>query len=113
LALSRGAATTFSAAATNDYNMAKVKLIVLEGCYDSVAGAAASSPLFLGSGRLQSLFVKITSKMTEFKKEGSSPIQLVDKFPEHVPVIFITSKADSVVPLKSVTCLVDALCKRW
>jgi hypothetical protein len=110
--VSRGAATTFNACACNKYDMNKVKLVVLEGCFDSVSSAAHNSSLFLGWKKLEKTFVKKLSSLTQFKDEGISPIKLIADFPEQVPVLFVTSKKDIIVPMASVLNLVQGLKKR-
>lgn len=110
--VSRGAATTFNACACNQYDMNKVKLVVLEGCFDSVSNAAHNSKLFLGWRKMEKKFVKILSALTQFKDEGISPIKLVANFPEQVPVLFVTSKKDIIVPVASVLNLVQGLKER-
>ena len=107
--VSRGAATTFNACALNQYDTKKIQLIILEGCFDSVAGAVQNSPLFLQWNSLKRAFVKMVASATQFKAHGLAPIKLVDDFPEQVPVIFVTSVCDRIVPMASVQRLVDAL----
>lgn len=110
--VSRGAATTFNASACNKYDMSKVKLVVLEGCFDSVSSAAHNSRLFLGWKKLEKKFIEKLSSLTQFKDEGISPIKLIVDFPEQVPVIFVTSKKDIIVPMASVLNLVQGLQER-
>ena len=107
--VSRGAATTFNASVRNCYDMSKVKLIVLEACFDSVASAAHNSPFFLHSKRIEKIFLKILSLCTNFDEDGIAPIKLAKGFPENVPVLFVTSKNDNVVPYASVQSLVHTL----
>lgn len=107
--VSRGAATTFNACASNHYDIHKIRLIVLEGCFDSVAGAVHNSPLFLKWNGLERAVVKAMMAATQFKAQGLAPINLVDEFPENVPVLFVTSVCDHIVPMASVQRLVDAL----
>lgn len=107
--VSRGAATTFNACARNHYDTSKIKLIVLEACFDSVSSAAHNSPLFLRWDKLEKAFVKSLASKTKFNDNGFSPIKLVNDFPENVPVLFITSKKDIIVPMASVCRVVDAL----
>lgn len=110
--VSRGAATTFNACACNHYDMNKVKLIVLEGCFDSVANAAHNSQLFLGWHKLAKKFVDKLGSLTQFKDEGIAPIKLIADFPEQVPVLFVTSKKDIIVPVTSVLNVAHGLKER-
>ena len=110
--VSRGAATTFNACASNQYDPQKIRLVVLEACFDSVTDAVHNSPLFLKWKALEKVFLKTMMTHTQFKQQGIAPINLVDKFPENVPVVFITSERDCIVPLASVQRVVDALKQR-
>lgn len=110
--VSRGAATTFDAAACNHYDMDKVKLIVLEACFDSVSSAAHNSPIFFHAKKIEKAFIKILSKKMQFNNKGVAPIKLVNVFPAGVPVLFITSKSDKIVPECCVRRLANALEKR-
>jgi hypothetical protein len=110
--VSRGAATTFNACACNKYDFNKVKLVVLESCFDSVSSAAHNSGLFLGLKQFEKIFVNKLSSLTQFRDDGISPIKLIADFPEQVPVLFVTSKKDIIVPLTSVLNLVQGLQER-
>jgi hypothetical protein len=92
--------------------MGKVKLVVLEACFDSVSSAAHNSGLFFGWQKLEKTFVKKLSALTQFKDEGIAPIKLIADFPEQVPVLFVTSKKDHIVPIDSVSKVVCALRQR-
>jgi hypothetical protein len=110
--VSRGAATTFNACACNGYDFQRVRLVVLEGCFDSIDGLMCRYPVLSGSEKLQ-LFAKMAlMKFTKFDGRGVSPIDLIGQFPEGVPVIFITSESDRVVPKSCVQRLVTKLKKR-
>ncbi len=93
--VSRGAATTFNAAASNDYEK-NIRLIILEGCFESVDSVVSSW------GKLIQPFARQLLKSTAYSKHGVSPIGLVDQFskqiPEQTPVVFATSKSDGIVP---------------
>ncbi len=110
--VSRGAATTFNACATNHYNNNKIRLIILEGCFDSIPGIIHSFPLSFKSKSLEKFFVKRVSALTQFQAKGLSPISMVEQFPVDIPVVFITSLCDHIVPMVSVERMVDALKRR-
>lgn len=109
--VSRGAATMFSSIALNHYK--NVKLIVLEGCFDSVLHTAymrlgeVCADLGITKGSLYLL-----SLLTEFKLGGICPLNTIDQFPENVPVVFITSKNDTNVNKVCTDVLVRKLRKR-
>lgn len=112
--VSRGAATTFQAAAR--YNkrypekLKNVKLIHLEGCFDSVEHVMRTRhPWLLKSDFGIDLAAKCASWIIAFKREGSSPIKMVRHFPQHIPVVFITSQKDREVPSVCTKTLIRAL----
>lgn len=47
-----------------------------------------------------------------YNKEGPSPLQAVETFPENIPVVFITSKADGIVPCENTEKIAKALEKK-
>jgi len=110
--VSRGAATTFNACACNGYDFNRVRLVVLEGCFDSIDGLMHEYPFLSGSEKLQLLAKKALMKWTQFQEQGFAPINLIDTFPEEVPVIFITSECDRMVPKACVQRLVSSLKER-
>jgi len=110
---SRGAATTFNAAAVNDYDMNKIKLIVLESCYDSIPLLMqAKNSRLSPDSTLSSMLQTLLSLCTGYKKDGFSPIELVDTFPRDVPVVFVTSEKDITVPSSCTQNIAQALVQR-
>lgn len=108
--VSRGAATTFNAAAANQYP--NVKIVILEGCFDEalanqdrVTGVISG---FFSQAKKQALKLGIA----DYRPEGPSPIKNIETFPEGVPVVFITSKKDNEVPYEGTELLAKALAKR-
>jgi hypothetical protein len=107
--VSRGAATTFNAAAMNHYN--NVRLVVLEGCFDSLDGLAPVRwPLLYNTG-LFSCASWLLEAMTSYQRNGISPIGNVATFPKDVPVLFISSRTDKEVPYVCTQRLAKALVK--
>ncbi len=104
--VSRGAATTFDAVACNNYSD-KTRLVVLEGCFDSVDSVITSlwKPL--------QFWAHLLLKATAYDKNGIAPINMVEQFsmqlPEQTPVVFSTSLGDTMVPHTSVQRLAHAL----
>lgn len=101
--VSRGAATTFNA--FSRYQYPEVRLVVLEGCFyefkdvlNNWFGESASSLLNTG-----------LSLFTKYRTDGPSPKTSIENFPENVPVVFITSQIDKVVPPTSVEKLANEL----
>jgi hypothetical protein len=107
---SRGAATTFNAAAFNEYDFSRIHLIVLEGCFDTVPHILKMRhPWLLASDSVCNAVVKILTTVTSFKQYGKAPLTSVEQFPEQIPVIFITSAADTSVNPLCTQRLIDAL----
>lgn len=110
---SRGAATTFNAIAHHREQYTNVKLVIVEGCYDTVFNTisdrmhpvARKLGLHKGVHSLIGLF-------TKYNPKGISPLKSVDTFPEQIPVVFVTSKNDIVVPMARTKNLAYALATR-
>ena len=104
--VSRGTAATFNAYAT--YQYPEVKLVILEGAIDSMENIVKSHTRswlkYEGlanrayEGLQSTLGFMNRHGLFGYKRDGESPLQLVDQFPENTPVVFITSKKDTVVP---------------
>lgn len=108
--VSRGAATTFRACARHGGLYSDVRLVILEGCFDNVPhNLRARFPMICAVPGVYSLFHDFLTKVTCYKKDGGSPLEDVDRFPKHLPVAFITSEIDRVVPAECTKNLVQAL----
>lgn len=104
--VSRGTAATFNALARHKYP--EVKLVVLEGAIDSMDSVVKNIMLnYSQSDRIADGMVSLFNTAISFfsskdwygyKPEGESPLKMVNEFPENVPVVFITSKIDNIVP---------------
>lgn len=102
---SRGAAAACTFVCTESADVADhVQLVVLEGCFDSsVSVIEKRFKRFGKSGikRIKSFF----EKRTQWRQKGISPLAVLDKWPDNVPVLFVTSRKDSVVPMEcAVNC---------
>jgi hypothetical protein len=102
---SRGAVTTWRA--YTEYKYPEVKLIILEGCF-----AALSDVFNAWVPNVSSFVEKSISFFTRYRPEERAPIDEVADFPEQTPVVFITSKADKIVPPESTERLAQALADR-
>jgi hypothetical protein len=108
--VSRGAATTFRACALHGHTYDDVRLVILEGCFDNVPhNLKARFPMVCAVPGLYTLCHDLLSKVTCYKKDGGSPLDDVERFPKHLPVAFIASEADRVVPSECTKDLVQAL----
>jgi hypothetical protein len=114
--VSRGTAATFCAFAKEQYP--EVKLVVLEGAIDSVQNILAHYARHIPNERVAKTVTQaVNAGLAFFKRkgyiaydpEGPSPLKSVDTFPEGVPVVFITSKIDAVVPCTSTERIANAL----
>lgn len=103
--VSRGAATTFNALATQQYQ--NVRLVILEGCYDRLRNVL----------RRQHRILPVTlvecglSFATEYRPGAFDPIDAVGRIPTTVPIGFVMSFADRVTPVRDAMRLVKALRK--
>ncbi len=105
---SRGAAAWFDSHAHHNYD--NVAMLVCEGCFDTVGHTIANrTPRLLKKLGVHIVFHYLLAAVTEYKIDGISPITSVDKFPENVPVVFITSKADTKVARECTHALIRAL----
>lgn len=104
--VSRGAAATFNAVAK--YKYPEAKLVVLEACFNTFNDVLKNRYL----SPFSSLFNLGLNLFTRYHDDGPSPAKSVADFPEHVPVVFITSKKDTLVPASSTTKLANALAQR-
>lgn len=100
---SRGAATTFNACAK--YKYPKLKLVILEACFYSIHDCFYLNKF----SPLRKTFTTGLSLFTKYHDDGPSPKDSVAEFPENVPVVFITSEKDWVVPAESTMKLAHAL----
>lgn len=114
MGVSRGAATTFQSAALlnkeNPDQLKNTKLIHLEGCFDSVEHTARLRyPWLLKYDCMFNGFGRSLEYVTSFKRNGPAPIKVVADFPQHIPVVFITSVKDYAVPAPCTKELVKQL----
>ncbi|BDC34216.1 hypothetical protein Noda2021_01740 [Candidatus Dependentiae bacterium Noda2021] len=109
--VSRGAATTFSAIAHNGYDTNLVKLVVLEGCFDSIDHLIKLRVPLLGwyKPTRKMLNKLLYSVFGDYNIHGISPLSLVNEFPHDVPVLFVTSRKDKNVPMESASHLAHTL----
>lgn len=118
--VSRGTAATFCAYEKEQYP--EVKLVVLEGAIDSVQNIV---PKYVAKVLpIDSIAKQVTravnAGLSFFKKQGitqydpagPSPLKSVARFPTGIPVVFITSKKDSVVSCENTEHIAKALAER-
>lgn len=103
--VSKGGATTINAVATNKYDTNRLKMIVLEGCYDSIENVFASWQSLFGA--LMLYFLPYLP--FRYKSDPQwDPINRVSELPD-IPILIITSKADTLVPAYLTHRLADKL----
>jgi pimeloyl-ACP methyl ester carboxylesterase len=95
--VSRGAATTFSALATHQYE--DVKLCVLEGVPSSMSGIFKSYAKHRDIGKLAYQYLGPTFLGGQHKTDKASQARAyVKNFPNEVPLLIVSSIEDEVVP---------------
>lgn len=108
---SRGGAALFDALAKKKYD--DVSMLVCEGCFDTVGHTIEMrTPWLLKKMGLHIAFHYFLAAVTEYKVNGISPINSVETFPEKVPVVFITSQADTNVAKECTLALMQKLKER-
>lgn len=110
---SRGAGTTFNALSYYRTQYTNVALVILEGCYDTIFNTLSDrmTPFAKKLG-LHKKIHSLISIFTDYNPLGISPLKSVSTFPEKIPVVFITSKIDSVVPPQRTRHLAQTLAAR-
>lgn len=103
--VSRGTATTFCAMAKDNEKYKDVKLVILEGAIDSVEN-------ILQNRRFGSVQKRGLNLFTAYRSDGISPLSCVNEFPADIPVVFITSEIDKVVPCTNTQKIANALAER-
>lgn len=117
---SRGTAATFCA--FSKYHYPEVRLVVLEGAIDSMENVVRriSSNIFRYESISNSMVEYLNSgvsylnrhKLFGYKRDGESPLKMLNDFPENVPVVFITSRIDNVVPMQNTENIATRLAER-
>ncbi len=115
IGVSRGTSTTFCAFA--EYKYPEVKLVILEGAIDSIENILPQR--VANTCKINCLSRSITkavyaglSFFTKYDRNGPSPLNKVDQFPENVPVVFITSKMDTLVTCENTENIAHALANK-
>lgn len=97
---SRGAAAACTFACTHAAEVAQqVQLVVLEGCFDSSVSVIEKRFKRFGKRGIAQI-KKFFEKNTQWRENGISPLAVLDKWPDNVPVLFVTSRKDTVVPME-------------
>jgi Prolyl oligopeptidase family len=106
LGISRGAAATFTSIALNQYDQLPA-LVILEGCFSCVPDV-----LNFRYGKAWKVASWLLHKFTQYDPNGPSPLSSIDHFPANVPVVFISSQADTSVPYACTKKLAYALAQK-
>ncbi len=100
--VSRGAATSFAALATHSAEYNQVKMCILEGPPATISGSVKSWFWFFPA--LGKWIYKVFSWLflgSDHKTDRDhQAVSYVDQFPDHVPLLVVSSKQDGVVPHK-------------
>lgn len=96
---SRGAAAACTFICTESDAADHIQLVVLEGCFDSSVSVIEKRFKRFGKGGIKRI-KKFFEKRTYWRQNGISPLAVLDKWPDNVPVLFVTSRKDTVVPME-------------
>jgi len=103
---SRGASTVLGAVTRmTPEELNRVGLVLLEGAFDTVPAVARAR---FGSW-LGPFITWVLTWTTAYDSRAPTPLDLAKSFPAKVPVAFITSEADTVVPMAHTLALRDAV----
>jgi hypothetical protein len=108
--LSKGAATIFNTLSylntKNSKLIKNIKLVILDGCYNNIIDN-------INKAYKVSFFHKFAvNTLTSYSKSGYSPDKSLEGFPVNIPVIFVTSKIDTQVPMSETITLAKNLSER-
>ncbi len=101
---SKGASLTLTSVSLMEKKLkSKISLVILEAPFDSIENFLKKKS-FLSS--IPMLFLKI---FTDYKNEYTTPEEATRNFPLNIPVVFVTSKCDEIMPLECTTNLIKIL----
>jgi alpha-beta hydrolase superfamily lysophospholipase len=103
---SRGAAVACTFVCTESADTANhVQLVVLEGCFESSASVIEKRFKRFGKRGVERI-KKFFEKRTGWRENAISPLAVLDQWPDNVPVLFVTSRKDTVVPMEcTINCV--------
>jgi alpha-beta hydrolase superfamily lysophospholipase len=109
IGLSRGASTIINFLA--EHQPTHIKAVILESPFDTVAGVIDHfcKQANMASKPLLDMSQKILSWVSSYKPSGIQPIHTIHKIPSTIPVLFICSKEDRVVPASGTITLYETL----
>jgi len=110
---SRGAVTTFNSIAS--YHYQNVKLVILESCFYSLEDLLYHRFSFCRKSlRLRKALLQLLEIIfPRFSRDHNmTPFRLIDYFPENIPVVFITSRKDGIVPVETTVNIAKELSLR-
>lgn len=99
--------------------LSEMRLLVLEGAVDSIPNVlpkrifntvkseTVAKHVMTVVNSAFSFFEK--KKVFKYSSTGSSPLDCVERFPQNVPIVFISSKKDEVVPFENTKRIAQAL----
>ena len=107
---SRGAATILlTLPRLDEQERSHIAFVVAEAPFASVSSLA-----YEYSERLAPHFLTFLEKTSRFQREQPSPLEAVtsEAFPLHIPLLFVTSEADTTVPVSNTMQLIEVLKER-
>lgn len=99
---SRGAATIFNFVAM--HKPKEVKALICEGIFDSIPNILSHNFKYS-----HHIMLKMLENLTCFKINGIAPIKCVNEIPLDLPILFIASYEDFIVPYQSILNLYKRL----
>ena len=106
--ISRGAATTLTRWAHATTHEAVPRLVVLEGCPDSIHNVLR----FRFGSWMGACVEWMLQQLTLYRSDGASALKSVEHFPLHIPIAFVTSLGDTNVPASGTFDMVRRLRER-
>lgn len=104
---SRGASTVLGAVTKmTPEERARIAFVLLEGAFDSVENVSRAR---YGGGLIGAILPSVLSCLTRYDPAFPSPLELAKKFPDNVPILFVTSETDWHVPMANTLAVRDAV----
>lgn len=117
--VSKGAATTLNALVKNNYETSKIKMVVLEGCFSDIESVfkhwVENRSYFDANFWLAKVFLWLLEKdllrylISYRMNKDHDPVHILSSVPHNVPIVFITSAIDIVVPASQTVELYEKL----
>ncbi|MFI5332945.1 MAG: alpha/beta hydrolase [Candidatus Babeliales bacterium] len=108
---SRGAATIINFLGL-DYDYTNIKAVVLEGIFDSIDHLLTHYRASKIPGMKRALHATLKACAGTYKEDGVFPRDTITKIPAHIPILFVTSLNDEIVPYQCTMRLYNTIQER-